>query len=106
MNNQIDIEAVEAQAAENAYKELWEAIKVVYSMPSHERAEIGLPNSFADMLYKQYDYRDVIIKAQKYRECRGILKSTHERMMKDLISLYGAAALQAAIKRIQEEKEQ
>lgn len=104
MNNQIDIEAAEAQAAENAYKELWEAVKAAYDMQPHERTEAGLPGSFAEIIKGSCDYRDVIIKTRLYKESQGFLKHTHERLLKDFLNIYGEKAVQAAIKRIQEGK--
>lgn len=104
MNNQIDIEAAEAQAAENAYKEIWDALMVLINMGSRERLiNFGFETVMLS-LSNFGDYQRFLIEIKAYKEKQGILEKEHMKILKCFLNTYGEETLQAAIKRIQEDK--
>ena len=70
MNNQIDIEAAEAQAAENAYKEIWDALMVLINMGSRERLINFGFETVMHSLSNFGDYQRFLIEIKAYKEKR------------------------------------
>ena len=96
-------EVIEAEAAERAYNELWDAILITAMMTNEERIEHFCLANLVTIITNK-DYKDIIIQAQAYKEAKGILRKEHMQILQRFISFYGESALQAAITKIQEEK--
>ena len=100
----LDTEALEAQAAENAYHEMWDAFLTFVNMGSdNRRKHFGQP-TIAEAC-AMMDYKDLMIGVRAYKEEKGILEREHMKVLRCFLRTYGKQALEAAIKRIQEDKE-